>query len=177
MMRRKNTVRILFILMILVFTISCDQISKHIVRQKVEYNAQINVVGNYVILTKVENTGAFLGLGAAIPRPLYKLSMIILPLIAVGCALFYLIKKDLSKYLIVAISLIIGGGLGNIYDRILYGSVTDFLYFDFVIFHTGIVNMADIFVTLGFFMIIPELFFSRKEGKHKAIKDADKKTG
>ncbi len=173
-MKRKNTAKILFIIAILVFTIGCDQISKHIVRQNIEYSTQINVISNYLILTKVENTGAFLGLGAAIPRPLYKLSMIILPLIAVGFALFYLIKKDLSKCLIIGISLIIGGGLGNIYDRILYGSVTDFLYFDFVIFHTGIVNMADIFVTIGFFLIILESFFSRK--KHKSIEDTDQKT-
>jgi signal peptidase II len=61
----------------------------------------------------------------------------------------------------IGISFAIGGGLGNIYDRILFGSVTDFLYFDFVLFHTGIVNMADISVTIGFFMIVYELYINR----------------
>ncbi|MDR1097426.1 MAG: signal peptidase II [Tannerella sp.] len=154
-MKRQKLVRSSIVAVIILFTVGCDQLSKHIVRQKVEYGTQISVIGDCVTLTKVENTGAFLGLGNSIPRPLYRLLMIIMPLAVIGYALFYLIKKEtLSGLMLVAISLIMGGGLGNIYDRILYGSVTDFLYFDFVLFHTGIVNMADIFVTAGFFMIL-----------------------
>jgi len=72
-----------------------------------------------------------------------------------------------TKLLIISISLIIGGGIGNIIDRILYGSVTDFLFFDFVIFHTGIVNMADIAVTTGFFMLLLDAFLSKTSRKNK----------
>ena len=154
----------------LISNISCDQISKNIVRQKIEYNTQINVIGKYLILNKVENTGAFLGLGNSIPRPIYKLLMILLPLIVMGYALYFLMKSNnVSKLLIIGISFAIGGGLGNIYDRILYGSVTDFLYFDFVLFHTGIVNMADISVTIGFFMIVYEFYINRREFKFQTI--------
>jgi signal peptidase II len=154
-MKPKKLVRILIIILIIISDISCDQISKHIVRQNIEFKTQINLLSKYVILTKVENTGAFLGLGDSIPRLIYTLLMILLPLIVIGYALFYLIKSDtLPSPMIIGISLLIGGGLGNIYDRILYGSVTDFLYFDFVLFHTGIVNIADISVTIGFFIII-----------------------
>ena len=159
----KRIFRILFIIVILVSNIGCDQISKNIVRQNVEYNTQINVVEDYVILTKVENTGAFLGLGNSIPRPIYKLLMILFPLVLLAYALYYMIRRNnLSLLLIIGLTFVIGGGLGNIFDRILYGSVTDFLYFDFVLFHTGIVNMADISVTLGFFMILYELYVKRK---------------
>ena len=167
-MKKGKLSRVLYILAILIVTIGCDQISKHIVRQKVEYGTQTNVISNYLILTKVENTGAFLSLGDSIPRPLYMLSMILLPLLVIGYVLYYLIKKDdISTWLVTGISLTIGGGLGNIYDRILYGSVTDFLYFDFVIFHTGIVNMADIFVTIGFFLILYGLYFNQKKSKNR----------
>ena len=162
-MSTKRIFRILFIIVVLVSNIGCDQISKNIVRQNVEYNTQINVVEDYVILTKVENTGAFLGLGNSIPRPIYKLLMILLPLVLLAYALYYMIRRNnLSLLLIIGLTFVIGGGLGNIFDRILYGSVTDFLYFDFVLFHTGIVNMADISVTLGFFMIMYELYVKRK---------------
>ncbi|MDR1223607.1 MAG: signal peptidase II [Tannerella sp.] len=154
-MKRQKIIRSLIIAAIILFAAGGDRLSKHAVRQKVEYGAQISVIGNCVTLTKVENTGAFLGMGRSIPRPLYRLLMIILPLAVTAYALFYLVKKEtLSRLTLLAISLIIGGGLGNIYDRIRYGSVTDFLYFDFILFHTGIVNMADIFVTAGFFMIL-----------------------
>lgn len=58
--------------------------------------------------------------------------MIILPLIAIGYTIYYLLKKDDLPYLlIIRISFAIAGGLTNIYDRLIYGSVTDILYFDF----------------------------------------------
>lgn len=57
----------------------------------------------------------------------------------------------------VGVSFIVAGGIGNIIDRFIYGSVTDFLYFDFYIFHTGIVNFADMILTTGFFMLIYEI--------------------
>ena len=169
-MKAKRALRNFFVIVILISNISCDQISKDIVRQNIEYNTHINVISKYLILTKVENTGAFLGLGNSIPRSIYKLLMIVLPLIVIGYAFYYLMKRNnLSKLLITGISFAIGGGFGNIYDRILYGSVTDFLYFDFVLFHTGVVNMADISVTLGFFMIIFEFYINRKEFKSITI--------
>lgn len=169
-MKTKRVLRNFLIVVILISNISCDQISKDIVRQKIEYNTQINVISKYLILTKVENTGAFLGLGKSIPRPIYILLMIVLPLIVIGYALYYLMKRNnVSKLLIIGISVAIGGGLGNIYDRILYGSVTDFLYFDFVLFHTGIVNMADISVTIGFFMIMYEFYINRSKIIYKTI--------
>ena len=89
--------------------------------------------------------------------------MIILPLIILGFALYYLLTgNNLSKLLILGFCLIIGGGLGNIYDRIIHGSVTDFLYFDFRLFHTGIVNLADISLTTGFFILMYGLIINRR---------------
>ncbi len=169
-MKAKRVIRNIFIIAILISNIGCDQISKDIVRQKIEYNTQINVISKYLILTKVENTGAFLGLGKSIPRPIYILLMIVLPLLVIGYALYYLMKRNnVSKLLIFGISFAAGGGLGNICDRILYGSVTDFLYFDFVLFHTGIVNMADISVTIGFFLIMYEFYINRRKIIYKPI--------
>lgn len=162
-MKSRKGLRIFFIIILVISNIGCDQISKAFIRQKIDYNTQINVINKYLILTKVENTGAFLGLGDSIPRPIYIILMIILPLIVIGYGLYYLISKEgVSKLLIIGISIAIGGGLGNIYDRILFGSVTDFLYFDFVLFHTGIVNMADISVTTGFFIILYEFYINRR---------------
>jgi signal peptidase II len=151
-----------------VTNVGCDQISKYIVRQKVEYNVQTSVIGKFLTITKVENTGAFLSLGDKLPRFIYKFLMIFLPLIVLGYALYYLMTSDnLSKVLTVGITLIVGGGLGNIIDRVLYGSVTDFLYFDFGIFHTGIVNIADITLTTGFFIMMYEFIISKRFSENK----------
>ena len=136
-MKAHSILRNSLILIILATNIGCDQVSKSIVRQKIDYNEKISVIKNIVTLTKVENTGAFLSLGNHLPRVTYIIFMIILPLIVIGFALFYLFKNSaLSKLIIIGICLVIGGGLGNIFDRIIYSSVTDFLHFDFALFQT-----------------------------------------
>ncbi len=166
-MKAKRTVRGLLIVIFLVTIIGSDQICKSIVRQKIDYNERTILLGKFVTLTRVENTGAFLSLGDSMPRILYKILMIILPLVVIGYALYYILtKNDLSKLMVTGICLIIGGGLGNIIDRIIYGSVTDFLQFDFVLFHTGIVNIADISVTAGFFILLYEMYFKSRIFKH-----------
>jgi signal peptidase II len=173
-MKVKNALSKFFILVVIISNISCDQILKSIVRQRVEYNSHINLISNYVILTRVENTGAFLGLGDSIPRPLYKIIMIILPIIVLSYALFFLFtKENISKLLIIGLSFIIAGGIGNIFDRIVYGSVTDFIHIDFIIFKTGILNLADISVTTGFIIIMYEFYIKWRKHSYKTIENKD----
>lgn len=162
-MKLTKFMRNILILVLISGIIGCDQISKSIVRQRIEYGREISVIDHYVTLTKVENTGAFLSLGDSLPWIFYKLIMIVFPLIVLIYVLYNLLRRnDLSVLIILGISLITGGGFGNIYDRILFGSVTDFLRFDFVLFHTGIVNIADISVTAGFFILIYEFLVNRR---------------
>jgi len=163
-----------YILLIVVGIIFIDQISKIIARSAIEFHSHINVLGEYLVLTKVENTGAFLGLGNSLSPLFFRLFMILIPLTLIVYAFYYLIKKnDLPTVVVVAISFFIGGGLGNIIDRIIFGSVTDFIYMDFILFHTGILNLADVFVTFGFFLILYELIFHKKEldEKEKGLKE------
>jgi signal peptidase II len=161
-MEMKKNIRNLLILILLVTNVGCDQITKSIVRQKLNYHENIRVIDHFITMNKVENRGAFLGFGDSLPRLIYIILMIILPLIFLGYALLYVLKrKKLSLLSLLGITLIIGGGIGNIIDRILFGSVTDFLHFNFVIFQTGIVNMADVSVTTGFFIIIYELLVNK----------------
>jgi signal peptidase II len=163
-----NTNRILLIVLIPLAIILSDQISKIIVRHNVESNARIALVDKYLTLTKVENTGAFLSLGNNLPHIFYVLLMIILPLIVVGFGIYYLMTKpNLSKLFTIGICLFAGGGIGNVIDRILFGSVTDFLYFDFVIFHTGVVNIADIAVTTGLFVLIYDAYVNKNKQASK----------
>lgn len=159
-----KTYRNVIIVIILALNIGCDQISKNIVRENISYNERISVIDNFITLTKVENTGAFLSLGNNLPKFVYILIMIIFPLIVIAYVLYYLFKnRNLPNLLSLGICLAIAGGIGNIIDRILYQSVTDFLHFDFVIFQTGIVNFADISITIAFFVLIYELFLNKEK--------------
>jgi len=166
-MNAKRILKTLVILMILITNIGCDQISKNIVRHHIGYNQRIGLLHNYMTLTKVENTGAFLSMGRSLPRVINLLLLIILPLVALAVALVYLfLKNNLSSYRIAGICFIIGGGLGNIYDRIFHGSVTDFLHIDFVLFQTGIFNMADVSIMTGMFILLVDEFFNRVKLRH-----------
>lgn len=163
-MKKRKILRILFILLIVLTNVSCDQITKSVVRKEIEYHEKISILNEYVILTKVENTGAFLSLGSRIPRTIYKILMIVLPMIVIGYLIYYvLFKNNFSRLLIIGLSAIIGGGIGNIYDRIKYGSVTDFLHIDLVIFKTGILNMADLSIMTGIFIILFDIYLKKRK--------------
>ena len=161
-MKAKKILRTILILIILCSNIACDQISKNIVRHKIDYNEHLSLVSKYLTLTKVENTGAFLSLGNSLSKNLKLIILTILPLIVLGFALIYVFtKNNLSNLTIIGIGFIVGGGIGNIYDRFIYGSVTDFLHIDFVIFQTGIFNMADVSVMVGTFILFGEFYFKK----------------
>jgi len=64
--------------------------------------------------------------------------------------------------MLVGISFVLGGGIGNMYDRIVHGSVTDFMHIDFIIFQTGIFNMADVSIMMGMFLILIRSFLNKE---------------
>ena len=175
---KPRALRTLMIVLLIVANIGCDQVSKAIARERIEKNERIEVIGDNLILTKVENKGAFLGMWADLPIWLKNILLLGLPaLVMIGLFVYLLRKQDLSKTTVVALTFIVGGGIGNLYDRILYGSVTDFLYMDFEIFHTGIFNMADVSVMVGTALILLESFFSKKSKKTELSESSENVTG
>ena len=154
--RKRN----LFITTIVFLSIILDQISKIWVRNNFESYIENSIIGDVFKLIKVENTGAFLGMGSELSEIPRVLLLIVLPIIVlISITIYTYIDKSLDKISIIGFSLIIGGGIGNIFDRIVYGSVTDFLYLDFGgIFKTGIFNIADLSVTTGMILILISSF-------------------
>jgi signal peptidase II len=154
-MEMRKWIQNIGILIILVTNIGCDQVSKSIVRERLDARQRVELAGDYFILTRVENTGAFLSLGNSLPAPLRIVLLSVFPALIMGYGLYYLFsRRSLSRVMILGLCFIIGGGIGNLYDRIVYGSVTDFLHMDFVIFRTGIFNMADVSIMVGTFLIL-----------------------
>lgn len=151
---KKHLYKILILLLIL-GNISCDQVSKKVVRNNVEKGSYIQLINDNFILTNVENTGAALGFGQNFPPITKTILLKILPLIVLFILAFRILtKKRMNKLLTIAFAFVIGGGIGNLIDRILYGSVTDFFHLKIGVFKTGIFNMADVSVTLGVLMIL-----------------------
>ncbi|GAA3515999.1 signal peptidase II [Aquimarina addita] len=143
--------------------ISCDQISKNIVRNTIDKNQRIEVFNDNLILTKVENTGAAYSIGSELPYTLKIILLQALPLLVLFFLLFKIIKEtEYSKETIIGITFIVGGGIGNIYDRIIYRSVTDFLIMDLGFIKTEVFNMADVSVMIGSFIIMTSVLLNRK---------------
>lgn len=146
----KNAIRIFLIVLTVSVNIGCDQVSKTIVRGKVNYGESIPLLDRHVTLTKVENSGAFLSLGDAWPSLVKNTLLLVLPTLALlGGLAYLLLSKKVSRLFVLGACFIIGGGIGNLIDRAAYGSVTDFLHMRLGPFQTGIFNMADVSVMVG----------------------------
>lgn len=142
--------RLLVILSLVMTNVGCDQLSKSVVREKIAYHETIELIGDNLILMKVENAGAFLGLGSTLHPLLKNLLLLTLPAIVLIMMLgIVVLNAQLPKEVIFGLTCIIGGGVGNVLDRITYGSVTDFMHLDFGIIRTGIFNMADVSILMG----------------------------
>lgn len=157
--------RSLFIIVTIILTIAVDQISKILVRTYVIPSERSEIIGNYFTLHNVENIGAFLGMGSDLNPTLKLILLLILPIVVLGYVLIHVFKdKSLDKLSVFAFASIIGGGLANVFDRIAYGSVTDFFHIDLGgIFRTGIFNMADLSVTTGMIILLLVNFKKKKE--------------
>ena len=150
----RQLIKYLGFILLITANIGCDQISKSAAREHIAYHDQIPVIGDNLVLTKVENSGAFLSLGDDMSDFSKSLLLNILPALTLVMLLFWLFRSNLSQGMALALCFIIGGGIGNIFDRIMHGSVTDFLYVRIGIFHTGIFNMADVSITGGVLFLL-----------------------
>ncbi|WP_040248064.1 signal peptidase II [Psychroserpens mesophilus] len=144
------------IVLLIIFNIAIDQISKVIVRANIELREVIELIGDKFILTNVENKGAFLGMGSEMNETLRLIFLLILPTLVLGYLIYYIIvNKTLDKLSTMALSCIAGGGIANVFDRIAFGKVTDFFFIDLGgVFKTGIFNVADMSVTFGMLVLI-----------------------
>ena len=159
----KNLRKSFIINLLIVFSIFlADRLSKIYV-----INLDKNLIGSeiysskYLNINLIWNEGIAFGLLSFDQEILYNSLTILIILII--CLIFVMILKSsgLSKF---ALLMIFGGALGNVFDRILYKAVPDFIDFHVGNFHWFIFNIADIFITLGvFFMIIIELSFYKQK--------------
>jgi len=162
----KTMSRIAIILSLVFLNVSCDQLSKKIVRNKIETNERIQVIQDNLILTKVENSGAAYSFGSNWNPMMKRVLLQVIPAIVLLVLLILtLTKTEYPKIVIVGFSFVIGGGMGNVFDRIAYGSVTDFMFIDLGFFATEIFNMADVSIVVGALIVLTHTLFQKKRAK------------
>ena len=151
-----------FFIIILIF--SLDRLTKVYVLNYVDLNSKVDIyLTSYLNLYLIWNKGVAFGLFSFNKTILYNTITALIILVNL-LILFMIIKSnDYRKYFLIVI---LGGSLGNVFDRVYYSAVPDFIDFHIGNFHWFIFNVADIFITLGIFcLIIEELMFDKKNEK------------
>lgn len=136
------------VIIFLVFSV--DQISKLIISNNINLNGSNTVIKDFFNLTYVKNKGAAFGIFSS-----YTFIISIVSVLILLYLLYELFKSKKSDTLSsISLSFIIGGLLGNLYDRVFLGCVRDF--FDFTIFNRGfaIFNVGDTFIVIGCILYI-----------------------
>lgn len=150
-------------LSISIVIILLDQISKILVRKFIAWKS-IPVWGEFFKLTHVQNTGAAFSISLGSPL-VNRVFFIIITLVFL-VILYFIMKKTDSKTEMIAYSMVIGGAIGNLIDRIVYGSVTDFFdcdFPDFIMERFAIFNIADSSIVIAItILVIYYLFFEKK---------------
>jgi len=147
-MKKKYIANLFFIL----FFFILDRISKFLIINSANEDGQINIaLTSFLNLNLIWNDGIAFGLLSFSQSFGYNLVTIII-LFVIFILLIMLHKaENLSRY---ALLLILGGAIGNFFDRVFYSAVPDFIDFYFKGFHWFIFNVADIFISLGLFCLI-----------------------
>jgi len=141
-----------------------DQTTKRIVRATLSDFMPRHYVGHVLTLVYTENAGAFLSLGDKLPQHLRTIIFDVVVAIGLLAALYVLFRGKVTAHGDdVALAFIIGGGVGNLIDRILFnGRVTDFIYLQAGPLHTGVFNVADMAITFGVLWLLGTWAFAGK---------------
>jgi signal peptidase II len=153
--------RLLVLFTIVVACVGCDQALKQVAADRLVDSEVISVLGGLVQLQPVGNPGAFLSLGATLaPGIRLLLFTLIVPAMLV-VLIIHVLRGRGPVGDVIAAALIIGGGAGNLVDRLWLGVVRDFASIGLGPFRTGIFNIADVCITVGVLAVAARLWSAR----------------
>ena len=158
--------RFLILFFVLISCVGCDQATKFVARQTLATAPVQEYAGGLFRLVYAENPGAFLSLGATLPATTrFWIFVVMAALLLTGVGIFALRSLQQTPLpVIVAIALVIGGGLGNLIDRIVHdGRVVDFMQVGFPWLRTGVFNVADMAIMTGVGLLLLTTVRSRQE--------------
>ena len=149
-------------LFVVIIIFSLDRISKFYVILQSEKNISYDLFeSKFLNINLVWNDGIAFGLLSFDKDHLYNLLTILIIVLIIIIFLMVLKSKGFKKY---SLLMVLGGALGNLYDRIYFKAVPDFIDFHIGNFHWFIFNVSDIFISLGvLFLISLELINNKKE--------------
>ena len=153
----------IFYISIIFFTFLLDRFTKVYILNYVEVNGSIDIYVNpFLNFILVWNSGIGFGLFSFEGSIFYHLVTLII--IFINLLIIYMIIKA-NDYRIYFLLIILGGSLGNLFDRIYYSAVPDFIDLNYNGYHWFVFNVADIFISIGIFALIFHEVFRKKNEK------------
>ena len=159
----KKIVNYLIFIIIIFFL---DRVSKSYILNFAEENGIVDIfINNYLNIILVWNTGIGFGLLSFENKLIYNLITILIIIINIIIIYLTITTNDLRGYFF---AMILGGSFGNLFDRLYYFAVPDFIDLNYNNIHWFVFNIADIFITLGIIcLIFVELFYDKKKLKNE----------
>ena len=153
-------------LVIILIVFIFDRTTKLYILKLAEVETSVDIyITSYLNLFLIWNKGIAFGLLSIDGSIIYNSITILIGLIIVTILFMMLRNNNIQRYFF---ALIAGGAFGNLYDRIVYTAVPDFIDLHFYGFHWFVFNVADIFINIGVFcLILVELFFNNKNTNEK----------
>ena len=152
------------------FILIADQLTKFIVDRTMPLHHSIPVIDGFFNLTYIRNTGAAFGILSGAAAAFRLPFLLLFSLLAIGFIVVLLRRlPDRETGLITALSFILGGAVGNLIDRAVYGEVIDFLDFYWGNFHWPAFNLADSFITVG--VVITVYYLIKAKGEDPFARD------
>jgi len=142
-------------LLIAIAVVLLDRVTKWAIEQTITLEDAVNVIPGLFRLTHLENTGAAFSLFADSTSPFKTMLLIVFSLGALAVVSFLLWKeRTIFNAGTLALSLILGGAVGNLWDRLADGKVTDFLDFYVGVHHWPPFNIADSAIVVGALLLL-----------------------
>jgi len=151
-----------FYLLITAAALVLDRVTKWQVQRRIELHDGITIIPGFFRLIHLENPGAAFGFFAQTPTPLKLGLLITLSIVALVpvSVLLWRSSRALSSTS-VGLALILGGAIGNLWDRLLHHRVTDFLLFYYHQYEWPAFNFADSAIVVGATLLVVDLLFSK----------------
>ena len=155
--------------LIALFVIVLDRLAKLVVERKIPLHDGIQIIPGFFRLTHLENRGAAFGLFADSPSP-WKIGALVLFSVIALVVVSALLWKNSHTISItgIGLALILGGAVGNLWDRLTAGHVTDFLLFYICRYQWPAFNVADSAIVVGATLLVYEIVFTKGPTEEKA---------
>jgi signal peptidase II len=153
---------------IVALSVGLDRITKIWAKSLGAMIQDFQFAGIILRLQHAENPGAFLSLGSTLDSDSrYWLFVVVVTLVISVCLFAAFKSPPESKLQVYGLSLLAGGGIGNLIDRMGHGAVTDFLWLGVGPLHTGVFNIADMAILAGVGFMMLEALAPKKQSPQK----------